>query len=69
MSAATSFARELPVANAMLGNKVIVEGHTRSQEDLFIEGEVEGTIEMTEPHHTAALSSGLKHRSPVQHDN
>ena len=32
----------------MLGNKVIVAGHIRSQEDLTIEGEVEGTIEMME---------------------
>ena len=48
MSAATSFARELPVAKAMLGNKVTFEGRIRSQEDLTIEGEVEGTIEMME---------------------
>ncbi len=41
MSAATSFAPQLPVAKAMLGNNVKVEGHIRSQEDLTIEGEVQ----------------------------
>ena len=64
MSAATSFARELPVANAILGNKVIVEGHIRSQEDLIIEGEVEGTIEMME--HRLTIASNGQVRANVK---
>ena len=64
MSAAPSFARELPVANAMLGNKVIVKGHIRSQEDLIIEGEVEGTIEMME--HCLTVAANGKVRADVK---
>jgi cytoskeletal protein CcmA (bactofilin family) len=64
MSAATSFARELPVTNAMVGNKVIVEGHIRSQEDLIIEGEVEGTIEMME--HRLTIAKNGKVRANVK---
>jgi cytoskeletal protein CcmA (bactofilin family) len=60
MSAATTFARELPVAQAMLGNKVIIEGHIRSQEDLTIEGEVEGTIEMMEHRLTIAANGNVR---------
>jgi cytoskeletal protein CcmA (bactofilin family) len=60
MSAATSFARELPVTKAMLGNKVIFEGHIRSQEDLIIEGEVEGTIEMMEHRLTIAANGRVR---------
>jgi cytoskeletal protein CcmA (bactofilin family) len=60
MSAATSLARDLPVANAMLGNKVIVAGHIRSQEDLIIEGEVEGTIEMMEHRLTIAKNGRVR---------
>ena len=63
MSAATSFARELP-AKAMLGNKVTVEGHIRSQEDLIIEGEVEGTIEMME--HRLTIATNGKVRANVK---
>jgi cytoskeletal protein CcmA (bactofilin family) len=64
MSAATSFARDLPAANAMLGNKVVVEGHIRSQEDLIIEGEVEGTIEMME--HRLTIAKNGKVRANVK---
>ena len=64
MSAATSFARDLPVTKAMLGNKVIVEGHIRSQEDLTIEGEVEGTIEMTQ--HRLTIATNAKVRANVK---
>ena len=60
MSAATSFARDLAVVNAMRGNKVIVEGHIRSQEDLIIEGEVEGTIEMMEHRLTIAVNGKVR---------
>jgi len=64
MSAATSFARELPVAKAMLGNKVIVEGHIRSLEDLTIEGEMEGTIEMLD--HRLTIATNGKVRANVK---
>ena len=64
MSAATSFARDLPVTKAMLGNKVVVEGHIRSQEDLIIEGEVEGTIEMME--HRLTIATNGKVRANVK---
>ena len=64
MSAATSFARELPVAKAVLGKNVIVEGHIRSQEDLTIEGEVEGTIDMIE--HRLTIATNGKVRANVK---
>ena len=64
MSAATSFARELPVAKAMLGKNVVVEGHIRSQEDLIIEGEVEGTIDMTD--HRLTIATNGKVRANVK---
>ena len=60
MSAATSFARDLPAANAMLGNKVVVEGHIRSQEDLIIEGEVEGTIDVAGHLLTIAVNGNVR---------
>ena len=64
MSAATSFARELPVAKAILGKNVVVEGHIRSQEDLIIEGEVEGTIDMIE--HRLTIATNGKVRANVK---
>jgi cytoskeletal protein CcmA (bactofilin family) len=60
MSAATSLARELPVTKAILGKNVIVEGHIRSQEDLIIEGEVEGTIDMIEHRLTIAANGQVR---------
>ena len=64
MSAATSFARELPLAKAMLGKNVLVVGHIRSQEDLIIEGEVEGTIDMIE--HSLTIATNGKVRANVK---
>jgi cytoskeletal protein CcmA (bactofilin family) len=64
MSAATSFARELPITKAMLGKNVIVEGHIRSQEDLIIEGEVEGTIDMAG--HRLTIATNGKVRANVK---
>jgi cytoskeletal protein CcmA (bactofilin family) len=60
MSAATSFATELPVAKATLGKNVIVKGEIRSQEDLTIEGEVEGTIDMIEHRLTIAANGNVR---------
>ena len=64
MSAATSFARELPTTKAVLGKNVILEGHIRSQEDLIIEGEVEGTIDMIE--HRLTIAANGKVRANVK---
>jgi len=64
MSAATSFAGELPVAKAVLGKNVIVEGHIHSREDLTIEGEVEGTIDMIE--HRLTIAANGKVRANVK---
>jgi cytoskeletal protein CcmA (bactofilin family) len=64
MSAATSFAAELPVAKAILGKNVIVKGEIRSQEDLTIEGEVEGTIDMIE--HRLTIAANGKVRANVK---
>jgi cytoskeletal protein CcmA (bactofilin family) len=64
MAAATSFARELPITKAILGKNVIVEGRIRSQEDLIIEGEVEGTIDMTE--HRLTIATNGKVRANVK---
>jgi cytoskeletal protein CcmA (bactofilin family) len=64
MSAATSFARELPVAKAMLGQNVKVEGHIRSREDVTIEGEMEGTIDMAE--HCLTIAASGKVRANVK---
>jgi cytoskeletal protein CcmA (bactofilin family) len=54
----------LPVAKAMLGNNVKVEGHIRSQEDLTIEGEVQGTIDMIE--HRLTIAANGKVRADVK---
>jgi cytoskeletal protein CcmA (bactofilin family) len=64
MSAATSFARELPLAKAMLGKNVLVVGHIRSQEDLIIEGEVEGTIDLIQ--HRLTIATNGKVRANVK---
>ena len=46
MSPAMSLGAELPAVKAVLGKNVVIQGQIRSQEDLTIEGEVDGTIEM-----------------------
>jgi cytoskeletal protein CcmA (bactofilin family) len=48
MSAAASFGVQPPAAKAVLGKSVVFKGQIESREDLIIEGEVEGTIEMVE---------------------
>jgi len=54
MSPAMSLGGELPKATAVLGKNVVIEGEIRSREDLTIEGEVKGTIEMLEHRLTVA---------------
>ena len=46
MSPAMSLGAKLPAIKAVLGKNVVIQGQIRSQEDLTIEGEVDGTIEM-----------------------
>ena len=46
MAAAPSFAAQSAAARAILGKRVVVKGHLLSEEDLTIDGEVEGTIEI-----------------------
>jgi cytoskeletal protein CcmA (bactofilin family) len=60
MSAAPSFAVQPPSAKAVLGKSVVFRGQIESREDLVIEGEVEGTIEMMEHRLTIAASGEVK---------
>jgi cytoskeletal protein CcmA (bactofilin family) len=60
MSAAPSFAVQPPGAKAVLGKSVVFKGQIESREDLVIEGEVEGTIEMMEHRLTIATSGEVK---------
>lgn len=46
MSAAPSFGNDHAASKAVIGKGVIVVGQIHSREDLTIEGEVEGTIDM-----------------------
>jgi cytoskeletal protein CcmA (bactofilin family) len=59
MSAAPSFAAQ-PAAKAVLGKSVVFKGQIESREDLIVEGEVEGTIEMVEHRLTIAASGDVK---------
>jgi cytoskeletal protein CcmA (bactofilin family) len=47
MSAATSFGIEIPASQAVLANSVTVTGEIYCDEPLIIEGEVEGSIDVT----------------------
>jgi cytoskeletal protein CcmA (bactofilin family) len=60
MSAAPSFAAQPPAAKAVLGKSVVFKGQIESREDLIIEGEVEGTIEMVEHRLTIAAGGDVK---------
>ncbi len=59
MSAAPSSAAQ-PSAKAVLGKSVVFKGQIESREDLVIEGEVEGTIEMVEHRLTIAPGGDVK---------
>ncbi|MCU1339955.1 MAG: hypothetical protein JWO19_5536 [Bryobacterales bacterium] len=50
--------------NAVLGKSVVVKGHILSREDLTIDGEVEGTIEMQE--HRLTIGPNGKVRASVK---
>ena len=60
MSAAPSFGIELSAAKAGLGKSVVVKGHLLSGEDLAIDGEVEGTIEVLEHRLTIAATGRVR---------
>ena len=59
MSAAPSFGIE-SAAKAGLGKRIVVKGHLLSGEDLTIDGEVEGTIEVLEHRLTIAASGSIR---------
>lgn len=60
MSAASSLAVQPSTAKAVLGKSVVFKGQIESREDLIIEGEVEGTIEMVEHRLTIAAGGDVK---------
>jgi cytoskeletal protein CcmA (bactofilin family) len=60
MSPAMSLGGETPRAKAVLGKNVVIKGQIRSREDLTIEGEVEGTIEMMEHRLTIAANGRVR---------
>jgi cytoskeletal protein CcmA (bactofilin family) len=47
MSAVPVFGSELPSSKAVIGKGVLVKGQIQSREDLTIEGEVQGSIEIS----------------------
>jgi cytoskeletal protein CcmA (bactofilin family) len=59
MSAATS-AISSSATRAVLGKSVVFKGQIQSREDLIIEGEVEGTIEMIEHRLTIAAEGDVR---------
>jgi cytoskeletal protein CcmA (bactofilin family) len=60
MSAATASGIQSPGAKAVLGKSVVFKGQIQSREDLIIEGEVEGTIEMIEHRLTIAADGDVR---------
>jgi cytoskeletal protein CcmA (bactofilin family) len=60
MSAAPSFALQPSAAKAILGKSVVFKGQIESREDLIVEGDVEGTIEMMEHRLIIAASGEVK---------
>jgi cytoskeletal protein CcmA (bactofilin family) len=59
-----SLGAEIPTVNAVLGKNVVIQGQIRSREDLTIEGEVDGTIEMLE--HRLTIATDGKVRADVK---
>jgi cytoskeletal protein CcmA (bactofilin family) len=64
MSPAVSLGAEMPIGRAVLGKNVVIKGQIRSQQDLTIEGEVEGTIEMME--HRLTIGANGRVRANVK---
>jgi cytoskeletal protein CcmA (bactofilin family) len=59
-----SLGAEIPSVKAVLGKNVMIQGQIRSREDLTIEGEVDGTIEMLE--HRLTIATDGKVRADVK---
>jgi cytoskeletal protein CcmA (bactofilin family) len=64
MSAASSPKFDSPVANAAVGKSVVIKGQIVSRENLTIQGEVEGTIEVGE--HRLTIAADGKVRADVK---
>ncbi len=60
MSASPSVALHSSAAKAVLGKSVVFKGKIQSREDLIIEGDVEGTIEMMEHRLTIASDGDVR---------
>ena len=60
MSASPSVALQPSAAKAVLGKSVVFKGQIQSREDLIIEGDVEGTIEMMEHRLTIATDGDVR---------
>jgi cytoskeletal protein CcmA (bactofilin family) len=60
MSAAPSFGLDPGSGKAIIGKSVTVKGEIRSHEDLIIEGDVEGTVEMVEHRLTIAPDGNVR---------
>ena len=60
MAAAPSFGMESSASKASLGKSVVVKGHLLSGEDLTIDGEIEGTIDMIEHRLTIAANGNVR---------
>jgi cytoskeletal protein CcmA (bactofilin family) len=60
MSAAPSVGITSPVAKAILGRSIIFKGQILSRENLAIEGEVEGTIDMIEHRLTIGTEGNVR---------
>ena len=60
MSAAPSVGIASPVGKAILGRSVIFKGQILSRENLEIEGEVEGTIDMIEHRLTIGIEGNVR---------
>ena len=60
MLATTSAGIQSPAGKSVLGESLVVKGQIHSREDLTIEGEVEGTIDMTEHRLTIAAKGNVR---------
>jgi cytoskeletal protein CcmA (bactofilin family) len=60
MSAASPIRTEAPAVKAILGPNVVVKGQILSKEDLTIQGEVEGTIEISDHRLTIAANGNVR---------
>jgi len=57
---ARSFDPEAPRGGAMLGKSVVIKGEVLSREDLTVDGEIEGTVELQEHRLTVGPNGKLK---------